>query len=174
MRPRATRQSDWAQLGIGACALLLPPLALGGALYSMLAPPDDGETRPAGAEAVLPDDRQPAQPAGLTTTTTAAGGPGAGPAGLSAEGRAQVPDQPPAQGAPVQVAPVQIITMPAVAVNPPAYAAEGAAGPPPAESPPAAAAPKRSIPHRNAQRQPQQQDFLKTWLQQIGLLPPYH
>ena len=48
MRPNATRRDHWAQLGIGAVALLLPPLALGAALYSMLAPPD-GEVKGAAA-----------------------------------------------------------------------------------------------------------------------------
>jgi hypothetical protein len=166
MRPLATRRFDWAQLAMVACGLLLPPLALGAVLYSMLAPPDDGTARPAEAEAVLPDDRPPvAVPVGLPATT-AASPPIAGrqsPSSLSAEGKA-----------PDQSAPIQVITVPAVAVNPPTYATEGAASPSPAES----AAPKRSIPHR-PQRQPQQQqqqqqDPVKALLQQIGILPPYH
>src|SRR5258708_19202887 len=44
---------------MGACALLLPPLTLGGALYSMLTAPDEGTARPpvaaAGAPAVRPE-----------------------------------------------------------------------------------------------------------------------
>src|SRR5262249_42558777 len=46
----------WAHIRIGACALLLPPLTLGAALYSMLTSPDEGAARPpvaaAGAQAV--------------------------------------------------------------------------------------------------------------------------
>ncbi|HKD25847.1 MAG TPA: hypothetical protein VKC66_07995 [Xanthobacteraceae bacterium] len=49
MRLDTTQRSRWAQLRIGACALLLPPLTLGVALFSMLAPPDDGAARPSGA-----------------------------------------------------------------------------------------------------------------------------
>jgi hypothetical protein len=165
MRPHATRRTDWAQLGIGACALLLPPLALGAALYSMLAP-DDGTTRPAATEAVLSDDgRQPARPADLLATSAVAPIAGPLPARSVAEGRSRLEQASPG-------APVQVPAVPAVAINPPAYA-EGAAAPPPTESPPAAAAPRRSI-HRNAPRQPPQpqQDPLRTWLQQIGLLPP--
>jgi hypothetical protein len=166
MRPLATRRFDWAQLAMVACGLLLPPLALGAALYSMLAPPDDGTTRPAEAEAVLPDDRPPpAAPVGLPATATSPPVGGRLPSSLAAEGRA--PDQAPAQGAPV----VQVITVPAVAVNPPAYATEGAASPFPAESP---AAPKRPIPHRTQRQPQQQQDPVKALLQQIGILPPYH
>jgi len=51
MRLDTTQRSRWAQLRIGACALLLPPLTLGVALFSMLAPPDDGAARPSGAAA---------------------------------------------------------------------------------------------------------------------------
>ncbi len=64
MRPNVTQQNPWAQVGIVACALLLPPLALGAALYSMLAAPDEGATHPAGApvnaQAALPDTPRPA------------------------------------------------------------------------------------------------------------------
>src|SRR6516165_8585516 len=51
MRPNATRRDHWAQLGIGAAALLLPPLALGAAFYSMLAAPDEEVTGPAVVQA---------------------------------------------------------------------------------------------------------------------------
>ena len=51
MRLDTTQRSKWAQLRIGACALLLPPLTLGAALLSMLAPPDDGAARPSGQAA---------------------------------------------------------------------------------------------------------------------------
>ena len=58
MRLNTTQRNNWAQLRISACALLLPPLTLGAALYSMLAPPDEGTARPgaaAGAQAVRPE-----------------------------------------------------------------------------------------------------------------------
>jgi len=170
MRPRAPRQTDWAQLGIGACVLVLSPLALGAALYSMLEPVDGDMMRSGRTDAVLPDNGQQAQQKELPMT--AAGGPvdgGQQLPGLSASAEGRAPVQVVTRGVAVPAVP-----MPAVAANPPAYAAtEGAATP--TQSPPAAAAaPKRSI-RRNAQRQPQpqQQDMIKTWLQQIGLLPPY-
>jgi hypothetical protein len=183
MRPHAPRQTDWAQLGIGACALLLPPLALGAALYSMLAP-DDGTTPSAGSEAVLSDSRgqQPASPGtGLPATASEASVAGTSVAGPQpappfAEGRVRL-DQ-----APTPDMPIHIPAVPAVAVNPPAYAEAPAEAPavlppivlPPAETPQATAAPKRSV-NRNAQRQQpqQQQDPVRTFLQRIGLLPPY-
>jgi hypothetical protein len=168
MRPRATRQTDWAQLVIG-CVLVLSPLALGAALYSMLDPTDRDVMRSDGTDAVLPDNGQPAPHTGLPVT--AAGGPVAGgqpPPGLPASAEGRAPVQAVTRDTSVPAAP-----MPAVTANPPAYSStEGAA----TQSPPAApAAPKRSI-RRNAQRQPQpqpQSDMIKTWLQQIGLLPPY-
>jgi hypothetical protein len=159
MRPRATRQTDWAQLGIGACVLVVPPLALGATLYSMLDPVDGGITRSAGTDTVLPDNGQPAPQNGLPGGLVAGGRQLPGPS-ASAEG-----------GAPIQVVTRSIspaAPMPAAAAHPPAYAAtEGATAPSPA-----APVPKRSV-RRSAQRQPQQQDVIKTWLQQIGLLPPY-
>jgi hypothetical protein len=171
MRPHATRRFDWAQLAMGACALLLPPLALGAAFYSMLAP-DDRATRPVEVEAVPPVVRPPSQ-APIDLPATAAIPPDAGPQPFSLPAEGSARDQTPTHLAPARGAPVQAVTAPAVAVNPQAYATEGAASP--AESPTAVATPKRStIPHR-VQRQPQQQqDPIKTWLQQIGILPPYH
>jgi hypothetical protein len=67
MRPNTTQRNHWAQVGIGACALLVPPLTLGAALYSMLATPDERTARPdaavAGAPAVEPEPlRGPIQP----------------------------------------------------------------------------------------------------------------
>jgi hypothetical protein len=59
MRLDTTQRSKWAQLRIGACALLLPPLTLGAALFSMLAPPEDGATVPPGAAAEAQAVRQP-------------------------------------------------------------------------------------------------------------------
>ncbi len=49
MRANIARRDNWAQIRIGACALLLPPLALGAAFYLMLATPDEGAVRPPGA-----------------------------------------------------------------------------------------------------------------------------
>ena len=47
-----TQRNIWAQLSISACALLLPPIALGAAVFSMLPARDDGAERlPAGAAA---------------------------------------------------------------------------------------------------------------------------
>jgi hypothetical protein len=59
MWPNTTQRRHWAHVRIGACALLLPPLTLGAALYSMLSTPDEGTARPpaaaAGAQAVRPE-----------------------------------------------------------------------------------------------------------------------
>jgi len=155
MRPKATLRDNWVQLGIGAVALLLPPLALGAALYSMLAEPDEVVTPPAAAEAVAPPPAAP-QPS----------------AGKLAEGAPQKRERLPVQGRPVQAAPIQVATVataPAATISPPADA-EGGATLPAAESPTApAAAPKRTV-HRR--RQPQQDPYpLRTWLQEIGILP---
>jgi hypothetical protein len=46
MRAKVARRDNWAQIRVGVCALLLPPLALGAAFYSMLAAPDEGAARP--------------------------------------------------------------------------------------------------------------------------------
>jgi len=45
-RLKATRRSFWARFGVGAGALLLPPMALGAAVYSMLPLREDGAGRP--------------------------------------------------------------------------------------------------------------------------------
>jgi hypothetical protein len=59
MWSNTTQRRHWAHIRIGACALLLPPLTLGAALYSMLTSPDEGAARPpvaaAGAQAVRPE-----------------------------------------------------------------------------------------------------------------------
>jgi hypothetical protein len=182
MRPHAPRGNHWVQLGIYACALLLPPLALGAALYSMLAPPDDDASAPAAAQTALHDglqprrgdDPRPSAPIGLPAAL--ADGQVAAVSGVSPaantppivsppiEGMAQGGDQRAAQG-PAQGIPFRIA----------APAAEGrvSAGLVPAEGPPkAAASPKR--PRRNGQphQQQQQQTFsFKAFLQQIGILP---
>jgi hypothetical protein len=84
MRPPATRRNDWAPLAMGACALLLLPLIIGAAFFSMLEPPDgEGATRQAG-EAARPVTPQPAAgdtgrpPSVSSPTTTSAGEPAAG------------------------------------------------------------------------------------------------
>src|SRR5260370_19335952 len=59
MWSNTTQRRHWAHVRIGACALLLPPLTLGAALYSMLPPPDEGTAGPpvaaAGAQVVRPE-----------------------------------------------------------------------------------------------------------------------
>lgn len=49
MRAYITQRDKWTQIRIGACALLLPPLTLGAAFYSMLATTDDSASRPPSA-----------------------------------------------------------------------------------------------------------------------------
>src|SRR5262249_19443259 len=82
MRSKTTQRNHWAQIGIGACALLLPPLTLGAAFYSMLAAPDEGTARPAAAQAVRPellqDPTQPGRPPPLPAN--AERGPAGSPA----------------------------------------------------------------------------------------------
>ena len=51
MRAYITQRDKWTQIRIGACALLLPPLTLGAAFYSMLATTDDSASRPPSAAA---------------------------------------------------------------------------------------------------------------------------
>jgi hypothetical protein len=51
MRAYITRRDKWTQIRIGACALLLPPLTLGAAFYSMLSAPEEGGARLSGAAA---------------------------------------------------------------------------------------------------------------------------
>jgi hypothetical protein len=46
MRSNTTQQNIWAQLGVSGCALLLPPMALGAAVFSMLPARDEGARRP--------------------------------------------------------------------------------------------------------------------------------
>jgi hypothetical protein len=59
MRSNTTQRKHWAHIRIGAFALLLPPVTLGAALYSMLSTPDEGTARPsaaaAGAQVVRPE-----------------------------------------------------------------------------------------------------------------------
>lgn len=51
MRAYITQRDKWTQIRIGACALLLPPLTLGAAFYSMLSAPEEGAARSPGAAA---------------------------------------------------------------------------------------------------------------------------
>lgn len=169
MRPNATRRDHWGQVSIGAAALLLPPLALGAAFYSMLASPDEQVKGPAAVQTAAPTVAA-AEPAALQP-----------PLGQHAEDAARAWDRLPAQGGVAQTGaaqtgpispttPVhQVAATPAAAVNPPADAAAGGVTPPAADNPPAP--PKRTS-HRQAPRQPQQDQYpLRTWLQQIGILP---
>jgi hypothetical protein len=153
MRPNATRRDNWGQFGIGVAALLLPPLALGAAFYSMLAEPDEDVTRPA-AQAVAPPPV--ASPATVGAEATA---------GESPEGAPRMAEQLPVQGA-LPAGPLEVAATPAATVNPPD--AEAGATPPAAESP-APTPPKRNV---RKHRQPQQDPYpVRTWLQQIGILP---
>lgn len=65
MRANIVRRDNWAQIRIGACALLLPPLTLGAAFYSMLATPDEGAAHPPGA-AVKAQAARPESPRDTT------------------------------------------------------------------------------------------------------------
>lgn len=126
MRSNTTQRNHWTHLGIGACALLLPPLTLGAAFYSMLASPDDGAV--AGASAVRPESmrdtvqhRAPsADPQPAAQATQSAVGQPARP-----EGMARGPDSVPVQD-PVQVT-VQVTSAPPAGANsPPPAGADGA------------------------------------------------
>jgi hypothetical protein len=164
MRPKATRQGNWVQLWIGAAALLLPPLALGAAFYSMLAEPDEVVTRPAAAQAVAPAAAPPVAPPGMVGADAAL----QPSTGKLTEGAPPKRERLPVQGSRVQAAPIQattVATAPPATISPPADV-EGLATPPAAESPPASAvAPKRPV-HRR--RQSQDPYPVRTWLQEIG------
>jgi hypothetical protein len=144
-----------AQFGIGAGALLLPPLVLGAAFYSMLAAPEEEVARPDAVRAA------PVAPM-IAPPATVAAAPAAAvsrPAGKPADEVAQTSER-----VAVQVSAVQVAATPPAANLPP-YPEGGAA--PAAESPRAAA---RRVVHRH--RPPRQEPFpLKDWLQQIGILP---
>jgi hypothetical protein len=139
-----TQRRHWAHIRIGACALLLPPLTLGAALYSMLTAPDEGAARApvavAGAQAVQPEllrgaiqpsDTNPqpvarvAQPVAdePAPRRPAAGARHAAVAG-SVEDAARVSDPVPAQ----VVVPVQVVG-PSARANPPPPANMGGTAP---------------------------------------------
>ncbi len=187
MRANIARRDNWAQIRIGACALLLPPLTLGAAFYSMLAAPDEGAARPPGtaaktevvrpelrrdtARAVGPDPRpealsmianpdQPAPEPGVSASWPA-------PAEAS---RALLPRAlvPPGQAFP-QVPPL-------AAQTPAAHPPSAAAAPPSADGPAAPPAARKhargetAAARRNAQRNEHAFSF-KDWLQQLGIVP---
>ena len=97
MRANIAQRDKWTQIRIGACALLLPPLILGAAFYSMLSAPEEGAARPSGtavkAQVVRPEllrDRAQAravsldrQPIAETTQPTAAAAEPAPESGVS-------------------------------------------------------------------------------------------
>jgi len=61
MRSNTTQRNIWAQFSVSACAVLLPPIALGAVLYSMLPARDDSAERPA-AGSVGADSQPVAKP----------------------------------------------------------------------------------------------------------------
>jgi hypothetical protein len=138
MRANMTQRDNWAQIRIGACALLLPPLTLGAAFYSMLATPEEGAARPPGAaartQAVRPEllrdttqawaisaDAQPvaqaSQPIAIAGKPAppenrgpvSAAGARQQPVGRSADEMARVSDS----------VPVQVTVVPPAGANPP-------------------------------------------------------
>jgi hypothetical protein len=179
MRPHASQRNHWAQLGIYACALLLPPLALGAALYSMLPPPEDEPSPPAAAQAAGRDGPLSSSSMGLSAAAAdgqVAAGNRIAPSvngqlpiiGPPAAGMAQRGDQQ-ATAAPgaLQGVPFRVSAAPAVA---PAADAQASAAPVPAEGLPAAAAPPKRA-RRNGPRHQPEQYPLKVFLQRIGILP---
>jgi hypothetical protein len=146
MRPHKPQRSLWVQFGIGAAALLLPPLALGAALYSMLTGPDEDLNRP--TQAVQPQPVAAAAPQQPTDQP---------PPGKFADDATRLPER----GIVAPSAPVQ------VAMTPPGAQDAAAVAPPPAD-PPAPTPPKRPVTRRVAKTQ----DLfpLKNWLQQFGNL----
>lgn len=119
MRSYTPPRNNRTQLRVGACALLLPPLALGAALYSMLAAPDEHTVRPAGP----PAGTQAAQPIALAGETAFAESRSSVPAtgapqetgGRSAEDEARAPTS----------VPFQVASAFPAAVNPPAPDVDG-------------------------------------------------
>jgi hypothetical protein len=201
MRPNVTQQNPWAQFGIAACALVLPPLALGAALYSMLAAPEDGGTRPAGApvttQPALPDTPGPAA---LNTEPPKVGAVVEPVVGQSAEEVARKWNQILVQGTPGQVGPGQVTSGQVTSgqansgqitpgqvnldqlnsgqVNPvQVTSAQAAAGNPrtaagtPAPAEGPLASPAPKRANRRHSRQQQEEYPLQNWLQQMGILP---
>ncbi len=186
MRANIARRDNWAQIRIGACALLLPPLTLGAAFYSMLAAPDEGAARPPGTaaktEVVRPELRREARAVGpdpqpealsmIANPDQPAPEPGVSaswPAPAEAS-RALLPRAlvPPGQAFP-QVPPP-------AAQTPAAHPPSAAAAPPSADGPAAPPAARKhargetAAARRNAQRNEHAFSF-KDWLQQLGIVP---
>jgi hypothetical protein len=196
MRAKLPRRDNWAQIRIAACALLLPPVTLGAAFYSMLAAPEEGAARPPGTAAktqvVRPEllrdttptqgvgpDPQPAAPPNQTIANpeqpvpergVSASWPAPAEASTGLLPRALLP---PAKALP-QVARPQVAPLTA---QTPAAHAPSAAAPPSADgsaaSPPSARKHARSetaAARRSAQRN-EHAFSLRDWLQQIGIVP---
>jgi hypothetical protein len=140
MRANIARRDNWAQIRIGACALLLPPLTLGAAFYSMLATPDEGAAPPPvaavkaqGSRTELPRDAAQAraasgpQPVAQAPQSIAVAGKpalGSRASGLAAGARQQSAEET-ARG--VQPAPVQVAGAPPAGLQqPPQGQADGA------------------------------------------------
>jgi transcription termination factor Rho len=76
MRSNATQRNHWAQFRICAFALLLPPLTLGAAFYSMLAAPDDPAAHSGRAQTARGESQHdPAQSRGSTEDTARVSNP---------------------------------------------------------------------------------------------------
>src|SRR5262249_23353004 len=99
-----TWRNTWAQFGIGAGALLLPPLVLGPAFYSRLVTREEEVTRPDAVRAApeAPLISPPATVAAVPAVTAP------GLAGKPAEEVAPTPER-----VSVQVSPVQVAATPA-------------------------------------------------------------
>jgi hypothetical protein len=123
MRSNTTQRSYWVQFSVGACALVLPPLTLGAAFYSMLASPDEGAARP------TPPISADPQPAVQAARSIAVAGKPALPedrSSVSITGVRQEPigrsAQDPAKEETARVSdsvPLQVAVAPPARVNPP-------------------------------------------------------
>jgi len=86
-RARAARRNIWTQIGVSACVLLLPPMALGAAVYSMLPSRDDGAVR----HVANPVAEAHAAAAGLRPDAAEAGSVGGEPQSLAASAPQPLP-----------------------------------------------------------------------------------
>jgi len=188
MRANIARRDNWAQIRIGACALLLPPLMLGAALYSMLTTPDEGAARPAGAaakaqlvrpgllrdalpaRAVWEEDPQPAAQ-GQATANPDQPAPEQGVAARPAPAEASMallprPLAPPGKGSP---------EVPSTAARAPAAHAPSAPVLPSAQgsaaAPPAAHRHARGEAARRNAQQSQHATSWRDWFEQLGIVP---
>jgi hypothetical protein len=172
--------------------LLLPPLTLGAAFYSMLAPPDEGATRPAGAQAVQPEaPRDPIPPWGVSTdrqraaqgaqpvagkpssvqgrSSASATGAYSDPVNRPAEDMARVPDPPLPLSFPTQAPP----PIPLPAQTPDAQAPVATDLPPGEGSPATSSTPAKPVrpPNRRSAQHRQNEFSLKNFFEQLGNLP---